>query len=126
MSNNPKSVEEKMLKILNAWKTIAPDKVFADLTLAEFEIQVKKSLAPRATLKELSDLMMLQAASRESEDEITMQQLLCVVAGIIADPTEGINSALYEACGYIRKDSRKSGLTRKRLVAGKEKVSSRG
>jgi hypothetical protein len=31
-----------------------------------------------------------------------------------ADPTEGLNSALYEAMGYTRKSDRKSGLTTKK------------
>lgn len=83
------------------------------MTLADFEAQVEKSLAPRRRLKELSDQEVEQIALREDEDAVTMAKLLCVVAGIVADPTEGDNSALYEACGYVRKDSRKSGLTRK-------------
>ena len=37
-----------------------------------------------------------------------------VVAGVLADPTEGPDSALYKAMGYRRKSERKSGLTRKR------------
>jgi hypothetical protein len=41
---------------------------------------------------------------------------------VVADPTEGANSALYEACGYIRKDNRKSGLTRKKVEPARAKV----
>ena len=37
-----------------------------------------------------------------------------VVAGVLADPTEGPDSALYEAFGYTRKSERKPGLTRRR------------
>jgi hypothetical protein len=36
-----------------------------------------------------------------------------VTNGVIGDPTEGPDSALYEAFGYVRKSEKKSGLTRK-------------
>lgn len=122
MSYNPKINEEKMLKVLNAWKTLAPSKEFAGMKLADFEAQVNKSLEPRARLAELADQTMQQMAARDTEDAATMDKILSVVAGIVADPTEGANSALYEACGYIRKDNRKSGLTRKSLAASRAKV----
>ena len=38
---------------------------------------------------------------------------LWVVAGVLADPTEGPDSATYEGMGYTRDSERKSGLTRK-------------
>lgn len=122
MSYSPKSIEEKMLKVLNAWKTLAPGKEFAGLKLADFEAQVNKSLEPRARLNELTDQTMQQMAIRDNEDYATMEKILQIVAGIVADPTEGANSALYEACGYVRKDMRKSGLTRKRVEPARAKV----
>jgi hypothetical protein len=33
---------------------------------------------------------------------------------VLAAPSEGDDSALYEAMGYVRKSARKSGLTRKK------------
>ena len=36
------------------------------------------------------------------------------IAKLKADPTEGDDSALYKAMGYVRKSDRKSGLTRKK------------
>jgi hypothetical protein len=103
-------------------KTLAPTKSFGGLTLADFEAQVENSLAPRVRLRELNDQAMQQMAMRDDEDSATMEKILLVVAGIVADPTEGANSALYEACGYIRKDNRKSGLTRKKVEPARAKV----
>ncbi|MDQ6789002.1 MAG: hypothetical protein M3033_19535 [Acidobacteriota bacterium] len=114
MAYSPKDVEEKMLTILNAWKTLAPDKTFGGMTAAQFETQVNKSRAPRTRLGELDDEIKQQQAIRESEDETTMGKVQLVVAGVLADPTEGADSALYEAMGYIRKSDRQSGLTRKK------------
>jgi hypothetical protein len=115
MPNSPKENEEKMLKVLTAWKTLAPAKTFAGITLAEFETQVNSSLVPRQRLNELEGEKMQQMATRDTADQTTMNNILSIVAGVVADPTEGANSALYEAMGYVRKDSRKSGLTRKKV-----------
>lgn len=122
MSYDPKRNEEKMLKVLTAWKTLAPGKSFGGMTLADFEAQVENSAAPRARLKELGDQTMQQVALRDDADLATMNKVLRVVAGIVADPTEGDNSALYEACGYVRRDNRKSGLTRKRVEPARSAV----
>ncbi len=114
MPYNPKGNEEKMLKVLNAWKTLAPDKKFAGKSVAEYEAQVDKSLVPRQELMTIKDEEIQKIATRESEDQITLAEVEMIVAGVIADPTEGSDSALYEAMGYIRKSARKSGLTRKK------------
>ena len=119
MPKNPKDSEEKMLQVLNAWKTLAPDKSFGAMTAAQFEAQVNKSLAPRARLDRLEDEKREQIALREAEDEVSMTKVQLVVNGVLADPDEGEDSALYEAMGYIRKSARKSGLTRKKKDAPK-------
>lgn len=111
MPNSPKENEEKMLKVLNAWKTLAPAKSFAGISLEDFELQINKSLAPRQHLNTLEGEKIQQMTLRESEDTTMMNNILSVVA----DPTEGANSALYEAMGYVCKDARKFSLTRKKV-----------
>lgn len=120
MPNSPKNNEEKMLMVLNAWKTLAPDKQFGGMTVAQYETQINKSLAPRTRLDELDGEIKQQQALRETEDETTMSKVNLIVNGVLADPTEGDDSALYEAMGYIRKSDRKSGLTRKRVEPAKQ------
>ena len=119
MPKSPKENEDKMLKVLNAWKTLAPDKTFGGMTVAQFETQINKSLAPRRRLDELEDEIKQQQALRETEDEITFGKIQLIVSGVLVDPTEGDDSALYEAMGYVRKSERKSGLTRKKTEAVK-------
>lgn len=92
MKLNPKKNEEKMLKVLNAWKTLAPDKKFGGMNVTEFEDQVNKSLAPRQRLIELDDESKQQQANREEEDTVTMNKIELAVAGVVADPTEGNNT----------------------------------
>lgn len=114
MASSPKENEEKMLKILRAWRTLAPTKKFGGLTVAQFETQVNKSLAPRTRLEQIEDEKLQQIALRESEDAATMRDAQFVVNGVLADSEFGDDSALYEAFGYVRKSDKKSGLTRKK------------
>ena len=44
----------------------------------------------------------------------TIADAKLVVAGVLADPTEGADSALYQGFGYTRSSERKSGLHRTR------------
>jgi hypothetical protein len=115
MPKSPKDNEEKMLRVLNALKTLAPEKKFGNKGVAEFETQVNKSLAPRQRLVEIADEEIEQQALRENEDGKTMKMIESIVAGVIADDEFGPDSALYEAMGYVRKSERRSGLTRKKV-----------
>lgn len=38
MPTSPKSVEEKMMQVLNAWKTLASAESYGDMTVAQFEM----------------------------------------------------------------------------------------
>ena len=114
MPNSPKKNEEKMMDVLNGWKTIASGKSFGGMTLAQFQAFVDASIAPRQRLIELSDETVEQQTIRDTADLTTLAKIELVVAGVIADPDHGSDSALYEAMGYVRKSERKSGLTRKK------------
>lgn len=116
MANSPKENEEKMLKMLNAWKTLAPGKLFGGFRVEDFETQVKKSIAARTRLDQIEDEKIQQIALRETEDAVTMKDAQFIVNGVLADTEFGDDSALYEAFGYIRKSEKKSGLTRKKNV----------
>jgi len=120
MPSNPKKIEIKMKQVLNALKTIAPDKKFGNKGVGELEPQVENSLAPRRRLEEIADEEIEQQTLRESEDIKTMKMIESIVAGIVADDDFGPDSALYEACGYVRKSERKSGLTRKKKTPTEE------
>lgn len=114
MAKSPKNNEEKMHRVLNAWKTLAADKSFGGMKLADFEAQVENSMKPRRRLVEIKDEETEQTTLRDTEDEITLDKIELAVAGVVADPNFGSDSALYEAMGYVRKSERKSGLTRKK------------
>lgn len=60
-------------------------------------------------------------AARDAADAAFSSKAQLVVAGVLADPTEGPDSALYEALGYTRKSERRSGVTRRKRGEPTEK-----
>lgn len=113
MSGSPKDTEQKITQMLNAWETLAPAKSFGGMTFAQFKAVAAPSQQARQTLDDLDDQVKQTMVARDNADADFMQKAQLVVAGVLADPTEGDDSALYEAMGYTRKSARKSGLTRK-------------
>ena len=110
----PKEVEERLRKAISSWETMAPTKSFGGLTLDQFKTQTKPSFTVRETIANL-DAQMTQALNeRATVDETSLGLLQRVIAGILADPTEGPDSSLIEGVGRTRQSERKSGLTRKR------------
>jgi hypothetical protein len=109
----PKDIEDKLERFLNAWRTLAPQKTFAGMTVADFETACAPSKETRARIDELQDRMAQAMAGRDAADETTALKMQQVVNGVLADPSEGPDSALYAAFGYTRRSERKTGLTRK-------------
>lgn len=116
----PKDNEEKFARVLNAWRTLAPGKSFGGMTLAQFEALVAATQSKRQRIDDLNDQLTEAITDRDHADDACAEQIRRVVAGVLADPTEGADSALYEAFGYTRKTERKSGLTRKRKTPDKQ------
>ena len=112
MATSPKIIEGKIERILNAWRTLAPDKTFGGMTPAQFEASVARSRAARQKIEDLSDQLTDAHAEREAADEVSAAKIRLVVNGVHGDAEFGPDSALYEAFGYTRTSVRKSGLTR--------------
>jgi hypothetical protein len=114
MAAGPKGIEQKIEKMVNAWETLAPTKTFGGMTLAQFQAAVQPSQAARQRIEDLEAQLTQAQAERDRADEESLAKVQLVVNGVIGDPTEGPDSALYEEMGYTRKSERRSGLTRKR------------
>jgi hypothetical protein len=114
MPTGPKDNEQKMEKMLNAWETLAPNKSFGGMTLAQFQAAAQPAQAARQRIDDLEDQRTQAFTDRDTADDAFLAKAQLVISGVLADPTEGPNSALYEAMGYTRKSERKTGLTRKR------------
>lgn len=111
---SPKDFEQKMERMLNAWRALAPEKTFGTMTLSQFEAVAAPAQAARRRIIDLTEQLSKVIGERDAADRAFALRAQQVVAGVLADPTEGPDSALYQAFGYKRKSDRKSGLTRKR------------
>src|SRR5437868_5609665 len=100
MRMSPKETEEKIRRMINAWETLVPDKTFGGMTLAQFKAIAAPALAARQRLEELEDQRTQTIAERDEADDAFLDKAELVVNGVRADPTEGHDSALYEAFGY--------------------------
>jgi hypothetical protein len=110
----PGNNQERMERMLNAWRTLAPNKKFGGMSLADFEAVVRSCLDSRQRLENLDNQRKQELATRDAADSNFNDKARLVVAGVLADPEEGPNSALYEALGYTRDSARKTGLTRRK------------
>jgi hypothetical protein len=113
MADSPKETEEKLRRILNAWKTLAPEKMFSGMSVEQFEEFITPSFTTRQQLEELDDQRTHLLNTRASADAASLAKVAQVVAGVQADASYGPDSSIIEAMGYVRKSERKSGLTRK-------------
>lgn len=112
-THNPKKVVTKLQTVMNAWGALRPTKSFAGMTLVQFQQKVSASEAARAQLKTAQSLAKEHLALRHTSDAANLELAQLVVNSIKGDPEEGETSGLYAAMGYVPKNQRRSGLTRK-------------
>ena len=110
-------IAERLGRATQAWENLAPDKSFGGMTLVQFKAKVQESLDARHALRAATDQLMVAQNARTDTDAKTMQALSLVVNAIKGDPEHGDDSSLYEACGYVRKSEKRSGLSRKAKTA---------
>jgi hypothetical protein len=113
MVYSPKENEQKMARMINAWDSLAPNKSFGGLTLADFRAVAKPAQDARQEIDDLEAQLTRAHAKRDAADAAFAAKAQLVVNGVLADPTEGADSPLYAEMGYTRKSDRHSGLTRK-------------
>jgi len=110
----PKQSAQKLNRVINAWQTLAPDKSFGGMTLPRFKAVAQGAQDAVASLHEIEDRRTQAINQRDDAFVAFFRKVELVVNGVCADPTEGPDSALYEAMGHTRKSERKTGRTRKR------------
>jgi hypothetical protein len=117
MENNHKQTKSKANAIATAWGTLAKDDSFGGYTLVQFQQLQADAQGKSANLTALdagyTDTLMQRDAAHNALNEA----MLNVVDGVKGDTAKyGTNSSLYKAMGYVPRDERASGLTRKTTV----------
>ena len=65
---SPKDTELRIERMVNAWETLAPDKSFGGMTLAQFRTSAQPALDARQRIDDLEDQLKQALASREAAD----------------------------------------------------------
>jgi hypothetical protein len=112
--SQPKTTLEKLNLVISGWETLAPEKSFGGMTLAQFKAAVKPSFDTREELRALESQVQSKQIERDNADAESLRRVQRVVNGVVGDPDEGPDSDIYDAFGYTRKSERKTGLTRKK------------
>lgn len=112
-THNPKRVAAKLQKVIDAWTTLRPTKTFSGMTLEQFKAQVQPSLTARDQLVTVQGQAKDSLQLRHESDSTSLDLAQLVVNSIKGDPEEGESGGLYAAMGYVPKNQRRSGLTRK-------------
>mgnify|MGYP007032615121 FL=1 len=106
-------VIDRIGDIRTAWREIAPDSKFAEMTLEEFEAAIAPPETIRKEIKALEKKLEGKKTKRSEADKAAGDLLELVINSVRGTPDYGPDSDLYRACGYVRKSDRKSGLSRK-------------
>jgi len=117
MGNNHKQTKSRANNIATAWASLAKDDAFGSYTLAQFQQLLADAQGQSANLAALDAGYTDAMRQRDAAHDTLNQAMLNVVDGGKGDTTKhGANSSLYKAMGYVPRDERASGLTRKTTV----------
>lgn len=89
MPDSPKSIEQKISTIIDAWKKLRPASKFGAMTLDEFTAKVQPSFDHRKRLKELETEIAAETDLRDDADAASLDQVKLVVNSVKGDPEEG-------------------------------------
>lgn len=100
-------------QILDAWRSLAPEATLNGKTLEQFTEATKTPEEVRQRIAETERALDGLRQERLQADTQLREQLADLVDAVKGDPAFGANSPLYSAFGYVPRNARKSGLTRR-------------
>lgn len=109
---SPKQNEAKLNEVINAWKTLRPEKTFAGMSFSQFEAKLKPAFDARTAIAALESQLIAAQNQRDDADAAALATISLLVNAVKGDPAEGEDGEFYEALGYVQKSERKSGLRR--------------
>ncbi len=113
MANSPKETEGHLKKTVSVWRSLRPTKKFLGLTVDEFEAELKPAFDARTAVDDAESKLAAAINTRDDADIVGLTLADRFISAVKADATEGVNSELLDAIGYVIPSKRKSGLHRK-------------
>jgi hypothetical protein len=104
---------ERIAIFTAAWRQIAPEASFAEMTLAEFETKTAPLAQSTQRLQALDAQYAAELKTRAEADTAAREAMRIVANAVRGNPAYGEDSALYRAMGFVPLSERQSGLTRK-------------
>lgn len=105
---------DRIQTFITSWEQLAPDAVFAGMTLAEFQQATAAPQAKRAEIGRVLATLTAKRQERDLADEEALAVVELVLNSVLGHLDYGPNSGLYSSLGYVTKAARKSGLVRKK------------
>jgi hypothetical protein len=112
-----KDLATRLGEVIEGWGKMRPHKLFFGLTLEQFLLRAKPFTDARDEMLELESRLVHAAAKRDAAEPALLDLLQGVVSSVKGDPEEGQNGELYAAMGYVPKNQRSTGLTRRGKAA---------
>jgi len=120
MKNTQRNIN-KIVRVGDAWKSSAPEATFGNMTLDQFDEQVKPALDSHDRVNYLIAELVKEKKLLADNIKGCVGVAKRAVNGMLAHPDFGYDSPLYAAMGYTRKSDRKTGRTWKTKAAAAEK-----
>ena len=98
-------LSQKRDQLIESWSKYAPDATFANLTLAQFEVESRKPLDVRNRMRALKTELKGTLGERNQADEEATDLFVAVANSIRG--AHGLNSPIYRSLGYVPKAERK-------------------
>lgn len=117
MKQTDETVARKRDQYMAAWRQFGAEAVFANLTLAQFEVESEKPLEVRERIRVLRTQLRGLKLERDQADAVWTALMVSVANSVRGNPDYGMDSAMYRALGFVPKSERRSGLARKRKAA---------
>lgn len=117
-------IYERAGTILGAWRSMCPEKQFFGMSPDDFAQRVEPSGEVRKAIADAEAHLQQLYARREKADRITRRAIVRVVNGVKGDPSEGEDSQLLAAMGYLPHTARSSiiSLARKSAARAAQKA----
>jgi hypothetical protein len=97
-----RTVHEKAMLMISAWRDRCPGKAFFRMSLGDFSTIVAPSGAARERVANLKAQLRDAIRQCEEADRITRRAIVRVVNGVKGDPDEGEDGDLLSAMGYMK------------------------
>lgn len=101
------TVSQRRAQFIASWREFAPGVTFANLSLAQFEVETEKPLEVRSRMTAVQAQLRGMKIERDQADLAATEVFVSVANSIRGNPDFGLNSPLYRSLGYVPKSERK-------------------